>query len=80
MLNDKMAISNVREILIIEKNGIEVGGIQVKPQTFKYMRREVIIFSRAANQKWGKSVLYLYYDGNEKFLNLTQLIIDIKKL
>lgn len=46
--------------IVIKKNGNEVGGIQVKPLTFKKMRREVITFNKDANQKWGKPVFYLY--------------------
>lgn len=66
--------------IVIKKNGIEVGGIQVKPLTFKLMRREVITFNKDANQKWGKPVFYLYYDDKEDFVNLAELIAEISKL
>jgi len=66
--------------IVIKKNGKEVGGIQVKPLTFKKMRREVITFNKDANKKWGKSVFYLYYDNNENFVNINELIIAINKL
>jgi hypothetical protein len=56
--------------LIVLKNDFEVAGIQVKPLTFKLMRREVITFNKNANIKWGKPVFYLYYDENEKFVNI----------
>jgi hypothetical protein len=61
--------------LIVLKNNYEVAGIQVKPLTFKLMRREVITFNKNANIKWGKPVFYLYYDENEKFVNI-ELVKD----
>lgn len=66
--------------IIIKKNNEEIGGIQVKPSTFKLMRSGVITFNRAANQKWGKPVFYLYYDNAENFVNLGELINEIKAL
>jgi len=66
--------------IIIKKGGIEIGGIQVKPLTFKLIRREVITFNINANQKWGKPVYYLYYDEKEKFVNINDLVTEIKKL
>lgn len=66
--------------IIIKKAGIEAGGIQVKPLTFKRMRREVITFNKGANQKWGKPVFYLYYSESESFENLTDLSTFIRDL
>lgn len=66
--------------IVIKKNGNEVGGIQVKPLTFKKMRREVITFNKDANQKWGKPVFYLYYDDSENFVNVEELVSAIQKL
>jgi len=66
--------------IVIKKAGNEIGGIQVKPLTFKKMRREVITFNKDANQKWGKPVFYLYYDNNENFVNLNDLLSLISKL
>lgn len=66
--------------IVIKKNGFEVGGIQVKPLTFKKMRREVITFNKDANLKWGKPVFYLYYDDNENFVNTDEIIAAIQKL
>ncbi len=66
--------------IIINKNNEEVGGIQVKPATFKLMRREIISFNKNANQKWGKPVLYLFYDDKEEFVNLSELINLTSKL
>lgn len=66
--------------IIIKKSGNDVGGIQVKPLTFKKMRREVITFNKDANQKWGKPVFYLYYDDNESFVNTEELNAAIQTL
>ena len=59
--------------IIIKKKGKEVGGVQVKPSTFKLMRKEVITYNKNANQKWGKPVLYLFYDDNEELVNLSEI-------
>lgn len=66
--------------IVIKKDNQEVGGIQVKPSSFKLMRSTVITFNRNANQKWGKPVFYLYYDADEKFINFEELINEIKVL
>ena len=58
--------------VIVLKNNQEVGGIQIKPGTFKLMRSEVIAFNSTANRKWGKPVFYLYYNEKEEFTNLEQ--------
>jgi hypothetical protein len=66
--------------IIIIKDKKEIGGIQVKPLTFKLMRTEVITFNKKANQKWDKPVLYLFYNDNEEFVNLSELVDYIGKL
>jgi len=63
--------------LIISKDGKEICGIQVKPSTFRQMRREVITFNENANKKWDKPVYYLYYDENEEFENLIELVKNV---
>jgi hypothetical protein len=70
----------LRVDLIVYKQGVEIGGIQVKPNTFKKMRRNIISFNISSNQKWGKPVFYLYYDGNENFINLDEIILAIKNI
>lgn len=65
--------------ILIKKNENSIAGIQVKPLTFKMMRQEVITFNKTANQRWGKPVYYLYYDGNEEFKNINELISEIGK-
>lgn len=66
--------------IIIKKGSNEMGGIQVKPLTFKLTRREVITFNKDANQRWRKPVFYLYYNDNEDFKNIEALVTEIKKL
>lgn len=66
--------------LLIQKNSVEIAGIQVKPLTFKFMRQEVILFNTTANKKWGKPVFYLFYDKEEKFVNINDIVLEIKKL
>lgn len=63
--------------LIIKNKSEVIGGIQVKPVTFLKMRREVILFNQDANRRWGKPVLYLYYDQHEKFENLEDIVSAI---
>ena len=59
--------------VLVKRQEIEVSGIQVKPLTFRLMRQEVIIFNTVANQRWGKPVLYLYYDAGENFVNIDEV-------
>lgn len=70
----------LRVDIIIKKDFDVMAGIQVKPLTFKKMRQEVITFNKKANQKWGKPVFYLYYDGGENFVNIDELILSIREL
>ncbi len=66
--------------ILLQKNGKTQAGIQVKPVTFTRMRAEVISFNRAANQKWNYPVFYLYYNENEEFEGLSELIDRLKQL
>jgi hypothetical protein len=60
---------------IIVKNDInEIAGIQVKPLTFLKMHKNIINFNSDANKKWGKPVFYLYYDDNENFVNIDEML------
>jgi len=66
--------------LIVKKQGNIIAGIQVKPITFRRMRREVVTFNKEANKKWEHPVLYLYYNDEEVFENIDVLIEKIKTL
>jgi len=66
--------------LVIAKGEIEVCGIQVKPLTFLHMRQEVITYNKKANEKWDKPVFYLYYNKNENFENIDDVIKKISNL
>ncbi len=66
--------------IIVQKQNVEVAGIQVKPNTFKLMRSSVITFNKTANFKWGKPVFYLYYDNNGNLINLQELIGELNNL
>lgn len=70
----------LRVDVIINKNDLVVGGIQVKPLTYKFMREGVILFNKIANAKWGKPVFYLFYNPADKFVNLESVIDEIKRL
>jgi hypothetical protein len=68
----------LRVDIIISKDGSALCGIQVKPKTFNFMRKGVIMFNKIANEKWGKPVYYLFYDSEEKFSNIDEVIKQIK--
>jgi hypothetical protein len=70
----------LRVDIIISKNDLQIAGIQVKPLTFKLMRKEVILFNKTANVKWGKPVFYLYYNRQDEFTNFENVIAELKKL
>ncbi len=60
--------------IMVKKEEKEIAGIQVKPLTYQWMRKEVITFNTDANRKWGKPVFYLYYDADENFANLEEVL------
>ncbi len=66
--------------LVVTKDRQQTCGIQVKPSTFLTMRREVITFNAEANKQYNKPVYYLFYDSEENFENLSELINKIKEL
>ena len=66
--------------VVITKEGESVGGVQVKPLTYRFMRQGVIDFNETANKKWNKPVFYLYYDMNERLINCGDLIESIREL
>lgn len=63
--------------LVIRKNSRDICGIQIKPHTFYYMRRNVIDFNYVANTNWGKPVYYLIYSETEEFTNLDEVVAKI---
>ena len=67
------------DIIIMYKNK-EIGGIQVKPETFNRMRAEVIHINNKGHRQWGKPVYYLFYDKDENFTNIEYLLESINKL
>lgn len=73
-LDDELRI----DIIIYDSNSEIIGGIQVKPNTFKNMRPEVLFMQKKQNQKWGKPVWMLYYNKNESFENYDKIVEEIK--
>ena len=65
---------NLRVDLLVKKEGKAIAGIQVKPNTFNKMRAEVKAMSKKSNLKWGKPVYYLFYDKNENWINLSEIV------
>lgn len=74
-LDDELRI----DLIIYKSNREIIGGIQVKPKTFKNMRQEVIFMQKKQNEKWGHPVWMLYYNKDETFENLDEVIEEIKK-
>lgn len=64
----------LRVDLLVERDGRTIAGIQVKPMTFCRMRPEVKAFHRRANARWGRPVYYLFYDGQDRWVNLKQIL------
>jgi len=71
---------DLRIDIIIKKQKNIIAGVQVKPATFLLMREEIITFNKEANKKWDYPVFYLYYNEDESFKNLDDLINKIKSL
>lgn len=67
----------LRVDLILSYNNEQIAGIQVKPDTYNYIRYGVKKFNIEANKKWGLPVFYLYYDANDNFINFDEIINKI---
>jgi hypothetical protein len=69
-LDDELRI----DIIIRDNDSKLIGGIQVKPESFKFMRNEVIYIQMKQNAKWPHPVWFLYYDNSFNFTNLQELV------
>lgn len=87
-LNDSFVVSDVNEFvddelrvdLNVTFNGNLVCGIQVKPSSYCYVRKNVINFNTNANKKFGKNVFYVFYTyESEKLINIDSVITEIEK-
>ncbi len=65
--------------LYLDKDTKIKGGIQVKPKTFKSMRPEVLFMQKKQNDKWDYPVWFLFYNKDESFHELQDLIEKLKK-
>jgi hypothetical protein len=75
-LDDELRI----DIVVYNDVNIVIGGIQVKPKTFKNMRSEVLFMQKKQNKKWGKPVWMLYYKKDLSFENLKEVVNQIKNI
>lgn len=74
-LDDELRI----DLIVYDLNKDVLGGIQVKPKTFNSMRPEVLFMQKKQNLKWGHHVWFLFYNKDETFEDLNELIATIKK-
>ena len=58
----------------VKKENEVILGIQVKPNSYKFTRNEVKSFNVIRNSKYGNKVAYLYYDDDEEFVNINEII------
>ncbi len=73
-LDDELRI----DILVKNTDENLIGGIQVKPKTFKSMRSEVLFMQNKQNKKWDYPVWFLFYNKDESFHELEKLIELLK--
>jgi len=67
--------------LIVEHDGELIAGIQVKPESYKYMREHIKNQNRAAHASIEEPVLYLYYDyDEERFTNIGTVMSELYRL
>ncbi len=70
----------LRTDIVIQRENVILGGLQVKPHTFNYMRQGIITRNHTSNEKWGKPVFYLFYDEKENFMNLSTIANEIESI
>ena len=63
--------------LEIKKENKIVLGIQVKPISYKFTRYEVKSFNKIRNSQYKNKVEYLYYNDDEEFINLNDIVNDL---
>lgn len=73
-LDDELRV----DIVVYDYSKNIIGGIQVKPNTFKKMRSEVVFMQKKQNSKWGHPVWMLYYNKDETYENLEVIINSIE--
>jgi len=67
--------------LEIKSNGSTLAGVQIKPTSYKFTRKNVQIMNKHRNSLVNFIVFYLYYDyDSEDFLNIDSVINEIKNL
>lgn len=74
-LDDELRV----DLLVFDKNKNIKVGIQVKPKTFKSMRPEVLFMQKKQNDKWNYPVWFLFYNKDESFHEIQELIEKLKK-
>lgn len=75
-LDDELRI----DLIIYDNNQNIVGGVQVKPNTFKSMRTEVHFMQKKLNDQWDYPVWFLFYDKDESFVGMNKLVEVIRKV
>jgi len=75
-LDDELRI----DLLVLNKSNNIIGGIQVKPKTFKSMRPEVLFMQKKQNDKWDYPVWFLFYNKDESFHEIEKLIKTLEKV
>jgi hypothetical protein len=68
------------DIVIIEDNK-DICGIQVKPVSYGRLphHSDVVQVNLKKNKKFGKEVIYMYYDLDNNFVNTDEVILKLKK-
>ena len=64
--------------LVVKNSNKILCGIQVKPESFNYVRKSIIYFNKNANQNFSVDVYYLFYNDDMKFVNLDEISEKIK--
>jgi hypothetical protein len=78
---EKYLDEEIRIDLEVRKKGKLIAGIQVKPSSYHFMRKNVKQMNQYRNSLVKYPIFYLYYNYNsEEFFNVENIINKIKKL
>lgn len=68
------------DLLIEHSKGDVLGGVQVKPYSFKYIDPKIKNVTRILTEDYPYPVWYMYYDSQEQFAQVDMIVKEIQEI